>query len=416
MIHIDRAGAEDLETIIAIQRASFKAVYEKYQDQYDPYLEEKERIRWKLVERPNSFYYFVKDDEKILGFIRLNTNDEQTAGWIGTVAILPQYQNKGYGSEGLGLIEEKFSTVMQWDLCTVFQDKGMVAFYEKNGYSLLKKDETLTNLEVLASFWVNVAEQDDSVFSETVLKKLSVLNYAPNGMWAYLTSVYFMQNKGDNGSLDNAAFNEFLDKIIAFIWTYAIMRPGVNALRTPVYPEMINVVNNKRVTFDDYKFDEDSVRLVLESYQFTNGRPITKSMLAWWMYINDKQDLLLLDTKLEIEHIYSRKRQENENGLADKWSLESLGNKALLEKAINIRASDYRFIDKLKYYKGFVTDKGKVREGTKNMELIELSTNSNDFMEADIVARKDLIISKFIDKAHTVFALGRQFTIANHNF
>lgn len=134
MIHIERAGAEDLETIIAIQRASFKAVYEKYQDQYDPYLEEQERIRWKLVERPNSFYYFVKDDEKILGFIRLNTNDEQTAGWIGTVAILPEHQNKGYGSEGLGLIEEKFSTVMKWDLCTVFQDKGMITFYEKNGY------------------------------------------------------------------------------------------------------------------------------------------------------------------------------------------------------------------------------------------------------------------------------------------
>lgn len=54
MIYIEQAGAEDLETIIAIQRASFKAVYEKYQDQYDPYLEERERIRWKLVERPNS--------------------------------------------------------------------------------------------------------------------------------------------------------------------------------------------------------------------------------------------------------------------------------------------------------------------------------------------------------------------------
>ena len=50
------------------------------------------------------------------------------------MAILPEYQNKGYGSEGLGLIEETFSTVMKWDLCTVFQDKGMVAFYEKNGY------------------------------------------------------------------------------------------------------------------------------------------------------------------------------------------------------------------------------------------------------------------------------------------
>ena len=41
---------------------------------------------------------------------------------------------KDNGSEGLSLIEEKFSTIMQWDLCTVFQDKGMVAFYEKNGY------------------------------------------------------------------------------------------------------------------------------------------------------------------------------------------------------------------------------------------------------------------------------------------
>ena len=32
MIRLEKAGAEDLETIIAIQRASFKAVYDKYKD------------------------------------------------------------------------------------------------------------------------------------------------------------------------------------------------------------------------------------------------------------------------------------------------------------------------------------------------------------------------------------------------
>ena len=68
MIQIIRAGAEDLESVIAIQRASFKAVYEKYQDEYDPYLEDRERIKWKLVERPNSYYYFVKKREKISDF------------------------------------------------------------------------------------------------------------------------------------------------------------------------------------------------------------------------------------------------------------------------------------------------------------------------------------------------------------
>ena len=53
--------------------------------------------------------------------------------------------------------------------------------------------------------------------------------------------------------------------------------------------------------------------------------------------------------------------------------------------------------NKLKYYKGFVTDKGKVREGTKNKELFDLSSNSNDFKETDIIERKNLIICTFID-------------------
>ena len=334
------------------------------------------------------FYKYYKENDK---------KDEFIKRW----KQLEEISDKIFSSASGSSMDELFTRYMYYERAKMNNKntttEALRKFYEKDGYSLLKKDETLNNLEILANFWIHVAEQNDSVFSETILKKLSVLNYAPNGMWAYLTSVYFMQNKDDNGNLANDAFNEFLDKIIAFIWTYAITRPGVNALRTPVYPEMINVVNNKQVTFDDYKFDEDSVRLALESYQFTNGRPITKSMLAWWMYTNDKQELLLLDTKLEIEHIYSRKRQENENGLADKWSLESLGNKALLEKAINIRASDYRFIDKLKYYKGFVTDKGKVREGTKNKELFDLSSNSNDFKETDIIERKNLIICTFID-------------------
>ena len=65
MIRLEQAQAEDLETIISIQRASFKVVYDKYHDEYGPYMEDEERIRWKLLERPNSFYYFVKDRAQI---------------------------------------------------------------------------------------------------------------------------------------------------------------------------------------------------------------------------------------------------------------------------------------------------------------------------------------------------------------
>ena len=46
-------------------------------------------------------------------------------------------------------------------------------------------------------------------------------------------------------------------------------------------------------------------------------------MLAWWAYNDESQQPILLGVTLEIEHVFSRKRQENERSLADK-NLESL--------------------------------------------------------------------------------------------
>jgi hypothetical protein len=229
-----------------------------------------------------------------------------------------------------------------------------------------------------------------------LLRKLAVLNYAPNGMWTYLVSVYFLQYVEGDGSLEEHQFAGFLDKITAFIWAYAVMRPGVNALRSPAYPEMIEIVNGRPIDFAEYRFEETAVRNALENYVFTNGRPITKSMLAWWAYTDCNQAVISFDTVLEIEHIYSRKRQENEKGLRDKNNLESLGNKSLLEKTINIRVSDYRFGDKKKYYKGFTNDKGKFKEGTKIYELSSMSDKYDDFLEQNVVERKQNMIDGFI--------------------
>ena len=273
-------------------------------------------------------------------------------------------------------------------------------FYERDKYKLLKNDQILNNLESLALFWKKVELQDD-IFSEDVLKLLSVLHYAPNGMWTYLLSVYYMANKNDADELDNEALIVFLNKITAFVWAYAVIRPGVNALRSPAYPEMINIVNGNSVEFEDYKFEKHVVKNAFENYVFTNGRPITKSMLAWWCYQDKDQKLIPIDTVLEIEHIFSRKRQDNEKSLKDKNSLESLGNKALLEKTINIRASDYRFEDKKKYYMGYVTDSGKNKPATGIIELKKMAASKDDYLEQDIINRKAFIIGEFIKYLET---------------
>ena len=62
-------------------------------------------------------------------------------------------------------------------------------------------------------------------------------------------------------------------------------------------------------------------------------------------------DQLVLDifTAFDIEHIYPSRRMK-ESPLKNSNNFESLGNKSILEKRINIRASDYRFEDKIRYY------------------------------------------------------------------
>lgn len=269
-------------------------------------------------------------------------------------------------------------------------------FYERDSYKLLKKDETLDNIIDLANFWKDITNQDDERFSNEILRRLFVLNYAPNGMWTYFVSVYYMANKDESGNLDESKFFEFLNKITGFIWAYAMTNPGVNALRTPVYAEMINIVNGQAIQFTDFKFEAEHVRNVMSNYVFSNSRAITKSMLTWWAYKDDRQELLSLETVLETEHIYARNRQDKEKSLTNKKNLEALGNKALLEKKINIRASDYRFEDKKRYYIGYENSRKQKKEGTKIVELLDFAKTRSDFVEADIEQRNSAIMESFI--------------------
>lgn len=270
-------------------------------------------------------------------------------------------------------------------------------FYERDKYSVLKQDDTFENLKDLAQFWEDITDQNRERFSEDVLKKLFILNYAPNSMWNYFISVYYLANRTEDGKLDDEDFKMFLDRTIAFIWGYAIIHPGVNALRTPIFAEMLNIVNLNEVTFSDFKFDKDQTRSAILIYDFKNGRPITKSMLALRMMLNKEQSYPKLSQQFDIEHIYPRKRQENEKGLSNNRQIDLLGNKSLLEKRINIRASDYRFEDKIKYYQGFDNSRGQRIGGTENLELKNISNVYKKFGEKEIVERTDLFIDEFVN-------------------
>ena len=101
-------------------------------------------------------------------------------------------------------------------MCNIF----IIHFHEdeRDDYKLLRNEETFNDLQSLADFWDAVEWQDEEVFSKRVLRELFILNYAPNKMWTYFTSVYFLTNKDTDNKLDDQAFYEFLHKTIAFVW------------------------------------------------------------------------------------------------------------------------------------------------------------------------------------------------------
>ena len=193
-----------------------------------------------------------------------------------------------------------------------------------------------------------------------------------------------------------ADFIEFLSKITAFIFAYAVTNPGVNALRTPIYDEMVNIVFGKKITFQNHRFQENVARSAFENYIFTNQRNVTRSILTWYAYTFKQQTLLDLDDTFHIEHIYAKKRHHlTPNELKDENNLESLGNKILLESSINISASDYRFEDKKKIYTG-IQRRGRNKEPSKVYEISEL-IQYDDFTESEITIRNKKIIDCFFD-------------------
>lgn len=268
-------------------------------------------------------------------------------------------------------------------------------FYEREKYQYLKQPHTINELKALALFWESISNQDKNRFSDNVLKKFFVLNYAPNGMWQHITSVYFLQNRDDDGILDDEALCKFLDKITAFVFAYAITNPGVNALRTPVYAEMVNIVNDKEVTFSDHKFPLAQTRTSFENYIFTNQRSATRSMITWYAFTFPNQNLLALNEIFHLEHIYSKKRQEMEGGLNNESNLDSLGNKVLLESGINIKASDYRFEDKKKIYSG-AQRRGNYKDPSKVAEIADI-IGYEKFEENQVIKRNSTILDKFFE-------------------
>lgn len=283
-------------------------------------------------------------------------------------------------------------------------------------YEILQNDDTFCDLLSLLTFWDGI-----EIYGKEVQKQFFVLFNAPNGIWTYFVSVYFMAHKNEmiqksknsNSRIINfelikepinyADFVAFLKKTIAFIWAYSFITPGLSALRPPIFNAMLEVSAGKMPTFTvsgkPVKFKESEIKEKLQEYEFTNGKALTRAMLAWWASYNNNQTPLALERKTyEIEHIVAKDWVHKNNLPMDDAKLEMIGNKSLLESPINKRATNYAPDIKWNIYLAEKNNKGKNDKRTEVQELLDIAINKIDYSKnGKISERTNKIIVGFID-------------------
>lgn len=255
-------------------------------------------------------------------------------------------------------------------------------FYEKNSYALLKKDETFGNIIDLAVFWQDVAEQTER-FSDDVLKRLFVLSYAPNDMWANIVSVYYLKNRDNDGILEDEKFCNFLHKITAFILGYSLRGKHSSDFKSPIYPEMLNIINNAEVTFEKYKFHAETLKNTFKSYEFSARKKLTKFMLIWWAFESEKQTLLDLQQNLDFDYIFSKDelRKYGKKGIS---LFEALGNKYVSIRG-KVQKQGQHFL-----YNGSI-----MYQDARIKDLYEVPLAK--FTKNDIDKRDNYMLQKFIE-------------------
>lgn len=269
---------------------------------------------------------------------------------------------------------------------------GLRRFYAgpDQKFNAFKEDRFFENIVDLANFWdtmnnnVSNFKKDNEYCTSEAIKFVHCLTTYPNDYWRCLVSVYYFKHRGDEDF--KVMFEDFLRRMVAYLYVLFVLKPMVNEVKTPIYKFCVEVETKGDAVFQTEIPEDFAKRMDLLSQRISK---MVKPLILLNSYLyGDAQELIT--GKIEIEHILPKKWKEanyfgwNRDKANEK--LESIGNKILLEKSMNIQAGNNYFGEKKKKYS----------ESPIN-EVKELSKRpSNDWLEEDIDARRKEMCDRLI--------------------
>ncbi|PGK33803.1 GNAT family N-acetyltransferase [Bacillus anthracis] len=142
-ITLEKATESDAAVLFQMQIDSFSSLLNKYKDyETNPANESIEKTILR-INNPNSKYYKMIIDSKLVGAICISKKELPCKFWISPMFIHPIYQGKGIAQKVLILIEEMFPKTQSFELSTILEEERSCFLYEKMGY---KRTEVIKKL------------------------------------------------------------------------------------------------------------------------------------------------------------------------------------------------------------------------------------------------------------------------------
>ncbi len=147
MIEINKCVTKDLALLREVSQQTFVNTYAHLNDpvHFKEYLKHAftlEQVK-KELSNPNSEFYFLIENKKIIGYFKVNTGSAQSEGddpvalEVERIYLVREAQGKGLGKRMLAFAEQlakkrnkKYIWLGVWD-----QNPDAIAFYQRMGYS-----------------------------------------------------------------------------------------------------------------------------------------------------------------------------------------------------------------------------------------------------------------------------------------
>jgi len=142
---IVKAGLEDAEEILALQKAAYESEGRLYGDfTIPPLTQTLEEIK---EDFDRQLFLEAVEEGRIVGSVRAYEKDGTC--FVGRLIVHPDFQDRGIGSRLMEEVEERFEDVERFRLFTGHLSDKPLHIYAKKGYSIYRTEPVHDNLTLV---------------------------------------------------------------------------------------------------------------------------------------------------------------------------------------------------------------------------------------------------------------------------